>query len=251
MTYSYEAVVSHLKQALKKRNLSYAELAERLGMSESGVKKIMTNDDVSLGRLAGICEAAEIDLFDLLQVAWKSPPTPFILTDEQRALFEAHPGCYNFHRALLDAHMDADKVRDLYDLDQRSVTLYLGALEDLGLVSVLPTGKLRSAVPAPYRMGGAPEQVVRTNIEKFVHHSFDLDKDRRHQLKAQLRMTADHHEAFRRELHDLVLRYGVMAHQDELTCADDALLDVAVLTIIARCATRAYLTIPRVSHKLR
>lgn len=249
MTYSYEAVLSHLKLALKKRDISYAELAERLGMSESGIKKIMTNDDVSLGRLAELCDAAEIDLFDLLEVAWKSPPAPFILDDDQRQLFEAHPGLYNFHRALMDARMDPDKVKEHYALDQRSVTLYLGALEDLGLVSLQPSGKVRSTVPAPYRMGGAPENIARQNIRRFVDHSFGLPRPHRHQLKAQLRMTQDHHDGLRRELHDLILRYGVTAHQDELTTADDDLVDVAILTVIAGCAARDYLSIPRISRK--
>ncbi len=251
MKYAYDAVASQLKQALKKRRISYAELAARMGLSESGVKKIMTNDDVSLARLSEICEAAEIDMLDLLEVAWKAPPVPFYLNDEQRSFFEDHPDCYVFHMELLNAHLDPDKVRRDYGLDQRSVTLYLAGLESIGLITPLPSGRLRSAIPAPHRVGGGPKAIGEGMVRQFIEHSFGLDIERRRQAKAQLRMTTEHWAEFKSALHDVVLRYGMMAQQDELTTRPEDLVDVGVLTVLAQCATKDYMPIPRIKRKLR
>lgn len=251
MRYSFETVVTHLKQALKKRGISYLELAERLGLSESGVKKIMTNHDVSMARLSEICEAAEIDLLDLLEVAWKSPPVPYFLTEEQHDLFAANPEVYDFHIALLNARLDVEAVKADYELDRRSITLYLGALEDVGLIEQLPGGRVRSMVPAPYRMGGTPKAITDKKVMRYLEHTLGLPKDQRHQLAANLRMTKDHFEGFKKAVHEVVLRYGVMAHQDELTNRDDDLVGVGVLTAIAVCERADYERIPRITRKPR
>ena len=44
--------------------MSYQELAIRIRMSESGVKKIFAGEDVSLSRLSQICDALDVNLVD-------------------------------------------------------------------------------------------------------------------------------------------------------------------------------------------
>jgi len=250
MRYSFESVALLLKQALKSQNLSYAELAERMDMSESGIKKIMSNDDVSLARLSAICDAAEIDLMVLLEGAWKATPVPFYFSDEQREFFAEHPHCHSFLIALLNSRLDVAAVQKEYDLDEHSTTLYLGKLQDLDLVHVLPSGKLRCAIPAPYRMGGAPLDVSHNNVRRFLEHTFGLEKTHRHQLAANLRMTADHYTELKNTIHEAVLRLGVAAQQDELTTPAEDLVDVGLLTVVAKCRTSEYIPIPRIDRKL-
>ena len=46
--------------------MTYSELAERLSLSESAVKRMFGLKDMSLVRLADICKAAEISMEDVL-----------------------------------------------------------------------------------------------------------------------------------------------------------------------------------------
>ncbi len=49
-----------IKKALKARGLSYADLARKLKMTESGIKKMLNAKDISFRRILQICDALDI-----------------------------------------------------------------------------------------------------------------------------------------------------------------------------------------------
>ena len=55
-------LVAALKRVLKSRSLTYRELAERLGLSESAVKHMFSTGNFSLKRLDHVCEVLAIDI---------------------------------------------------------------------------------------------------------------------------------------------------------------------------------------------
>src|SRR5262245_18477621 len=89
-------VLDAAKQALHARGLTYRSLAERLGMSESGVKKVFASGNCSLTRLVAICDAIGCSIADLTHVARLTPSKPARLTPAQEAFFAANPQCYYF-----------------------------------------------------------------------------------------------------------------------------------------------------------
>jgi len=60
-------IQTQIKTILKNRGLNYEILANKIGLSESGVKKIMRGKDFSLVRLNQICNALQLSLFDFIQ----------------------------------------------------------------------------------------------------------------------------------------------------------------------------------------
>jgi transcriptional regulator with XRE-family HTH domain len=241
--YDYGTLAERLKQALKDRKIGYAELAERLGMSESGLKKVMSADDISLARLAAICDAAGLDLMTLLEASWSAPPPVFQHTPEQIAFFQANPTYYRFLVALLTCDLDVQRLARDYDLDQPSIVLYLGKLEDLGLVTVHPGGRIKSVIPAPYRTAGPPG--VDDDKHAFLDLVLDPRTENRRLFMAALRMTGEHYEALKVAVRDLVVEYGLLARRDELTHADADLVPVQILAAMAPCQLRDYTSIPR------
>lgn len=81
-------ILEELKSILKLRKLNYSKLAKKIGISESAVKKIFTNNDCSFLRLQSICAALEVELSSVLISAANSRPIKAIkLTSAQeRAL---------------------------------------------------------------------------------------------------------------------------------------------------------------------
>ncbi len=61
-----EQILKTLKLALKNKKISYADLSKNLGLSESGLKKMMTSPDISMQRLNKICKTIDISVVDLL-----------------------------------------------------------------------------------------------------------------------------------------------------------------------------------------
>jgi hypothetical protein len=213
-------------------------------MSESGIKKIMTGDDVSLARLSAICRAADIDLFGLLEASWKAPPVPYQYTEEQSSFFADNPAYLDFLKAFLDARLDPEVVAREHDLDKRSVLLYLRKLEDLDLISETADGAWRSSIPAPYRMA-TPAGLELRGPQAFLQYVIDRKADDRRLLMGSLRMTRAHYDSLKRALEDAIIEHGVMAHHDELVTGDHDLIAVSVLGVAAECRPSDFVSVPR------
>ena len=59
------ALVDGLKRELRARNITYAAVARRLGMSEASVKRMFSRKEFTLSRLDAICELAGMEFSDL------------------------------------------------------------------------------------------------------------------------------------------------------------------------------------------
>ena len=248
--YQYQTVVASLKRILKNKRITYEDLAGRLGLSESGVKKIMSGDDISLGRLGEICAAIAVDLLDLLEAAWRSPPAAYQISAEQAEFFAANPDYYRFHIALFDSHFDVDELERTYDLDRRSTTTYLGKLEALGLIEVLADRQIRSVVEPPYRMQSTASDTARLEINQgflALAHAGDFDERyRKGRIRfAGLRMTPEHFIAANTALRDVLIQHGTIADQDELAGLDDELVRVGILIAMAPFEFSDLVSIPR------
>ena len=53
-------LVLALKQELKAADMTYADLAQALGMEESSVKRMLSKGDISLARVDAVCRAIKM-----------------------------------------------------------------------------------------------------------------------------------------------------------------------------------------------
>src|SRR5271169_4269690 len=63
-----KALISALKQVLKSRGVTYAEIARRLGTSEATIKRVFAQGSFTLERLDRICDALGIEITDLAKM---------------------------------------------------------------------------------------------------------------------------------------------------------------------------------------
>lgn len=243
MGYAAAAVTSSLKRALKKRRISYRELGRRLRLSESGVKKMMTAPDLSLGRLAEICSAVQIDLVDLLEGALRVPPTPFSFSPAQEKFLADHAADAAFLTALITAGFDTREVERRYHLDGTSMRVYLKRLEKHRFLERTEGGGARSLLGSIEYMRGAAlsKGLTIPSLERALAAA-PADRCLR---TGRVRLSAGNLEKMNREILDLLLRYAVVARQDELHVRDDQLVDVWVIAATARQHLSEVLTIPR------
>lgn len=82
-------LIATLKKALKANNVTYKILADKLGMSESSIKRIFAEESLSLQRLEQICALINIDLSDLVQMMNRDKPRISELTEEQEKVAAA------------------------------------------------------------------------------------------------------------------------------------------------------------------
>ena len=64
---SPDLILDALRMRLRAAGITYKTLSERIGVSESSVKRMFGQKDMALSRLAEICQATGIGLEDLLR----------------------------------------------------------------------------------------------------------------------------------------------------------------------------------------
>jgi DNA-binding Xre family transcriptional regulator len=77
------ALVGALKQVLKSRSVTYAEIARRLGMSEASIKRVFARETFTLERLDRMCGALGIEITDLAKIVEHEAERVTQLTLEQ------------------------------------------------------------------------------------------------------------------------------------------------------------------------
>jgi transcriptional regulator with XRE-family HTH domain len=135
----YRLAVENLKARLREKDITYAELADGIGMSESGVKKIFTGSDGSFQRLAQICKYAGIALAELFHEQ-KAEAT---FTPEQQNVFLKEPELFQFYWMIAFERRTIADSEKFFRMTRADGQRQLKRLEDLGLLKVLPGERLR------------------------------------------------------------------------------------------------------------
>ena len=86
-----ESLVNALKNLLKARGITYAQLAKGLGLSEASVKRIFAERSFTLERLDQVCTLLGIQISDLARMVVAEQPVPSRLTEEQEKKLVADP----------------------------------------------------------------------------------------------------------------------------------------------------------------
>jgi transcriptional regulator with XRE-family HTH domain len=137
------ALFTTLRQLLRRRGLGYRELGKRLGLSESGVKKIFSGGNCSVRRLAQIAAVLEVPLSELTRLAEQPAIRQVELSDEQQQWLLENLDCFAFYWKLAVEKQSLASIQAEHRLDRAAVWRYLGRLDDLGLVVVEPGDRVR------------------------------------------------------------------------------------------------------------
>ena len=131
----YKDLSAELRNVLKARGITYKDVAIEMGMSESGVKKLLTSKDISFNKLEDILKIAKLDLKTLLGVTDDESKRYIKLTKEQENFLISNIQHYNFIVHLQHFEMDIKKLKKANPkLSQTKIEKYLMDLEAYGLI---------------------------------------------------------------------------------------------------------------------
>lgn len=162
-------VTAALKQLLKTRGVTYAELGRRVGLSETSVKRLFSQGTFTLRRLDEICAALETDLFDLAKLGRSRVETVAELSIEQETALAGDPKLLTLFHLLLNEWPFSEIVRD-YEISETEGIRLLAKLDRLKLIELGPKNRVKLLVPRniAWRRGGP----VRRAYEDRVLHEF-------------------------------------------------------------------------------
>jgi transcriptional regulator with XRE-family HTH domain len=172
---SSETVIESLKANLKIRGLSYRDLAKAWDISQSSVKRIMSSTEISLDRVEKACDLMDLSLGDFFhQIRFESRTDFFYLTPEQETKLAKDAEGLHYFLLLQHGWKPSEIIRRFSIPADRNVRL-LNQLEKIGLIEVLPQGKIKQKYLSQLRfrkegpIGKLLEKQVKT---EFLESSF-------------------------------------------------------------------------------
>jgi len=170
-----QALVSALKQVLKSRHVTYAQLARRLGMSEASIKRVFSRGTFTLERLDKICGLLGIAITDLAKMVEHEAERVSQLSLEQEREIVADPKLMLVAVHALN-HWTLEEMVAHYTVSKTECIRLLARLDRLRIIDLLPNNRIRVIVGRNFswRPDGPFQRHFRDQLEAdFFTSRFD------------------------------------------------------------------------------
>jgi DNA-binding Xre family transcriptional regulator len=143
-------LVDALKRELKAASLTYADLAKKIGMSESSVKRMFSHREMTLSRVDEICRALKIDFSDMAREVAESQIAVQELThDQEKALVNSK------HALLVGicclSQWTFEQMMAAYHISEPECIKALTQLDRIGIIELKPLNRYRLKLAKTFR----------------------------------------------------------------------------------------------------
>ncbi|MCC2675623.1 MAG: cro/C1-type DNA-binding domain protein [Ramlibacter sp.] len=143
-------LVTALKKELKAAQMTYADLAEGLGMAESSVKRMLAKGDMALSKIDAICRVLKIDFAELARRVADAQPLLRELTQEQEKAVVADKKLLLCAICVL-SQWTAEQIGKAYRLSEAECVKYFAQLDRIGIIELRPLNRYRLKLAKTFR----------------------------------------------------------------------------------------------------
>jgi len=143
-------LVTVLKKELKAARMTYADLAAKLGMAESSVKRMLAKGDMPLSRIDAICRALKMDFADLARRIADTQPLLAELTEAQEKAVVADKKLLLTAICVL-SQWTLEQITNSYRLSEAECIKYLAQLDRIGIIELKPLNRYRLKLAKTFR----------------------------------------------------------------------------------------------------
>lgn len=142
-------LIDVLRRELKVKRITYQELARRIGVSESSVKRMFSTKSLTLQRLDQILDASEISLHDLTLRSYEESLIEELTYEQEEELirdpkkFIVAVSAMNF--------FSLEQIVDIYAISEPEVIAYLVRLDHLGILELMPNNRIKLLLSRTFR----------------------------------------------------------------------------------------------------
>ncbi len=208
-------LIDTLKKALKTRGITYAELAQQLGLSEASIKRLFSQQTFSLRRLEAICALLDLSLHDLTRMARLSErDAATTLTLDQEASLADNPLLLAYFYLLLNGWRAA-RIAGHFNIEKPQHTQVLANLDKLGLIRLMPRNQV--VLNTNRTINWLPDGPIRARyetevIEQFLQGDFAGSQNKRVFMSAELSPASA--AIISRKLKKLIAEFDELAELD-------------------------------------
>ncbi|MES2103447.1 MAG: helix-turn-helix domain-containing protein [Pseudomonadota bacterium] len=142
-------LVDVLKRELKARDITYADLAARIDMSEASVKRMFSQKNFTLQRLDEILQATEISLRDLALTTNEETLISELTYDQEKEII-GDPKKFIVAVSVLNL-LTVEQIIKIYDISEVEVIKHLLRLDRIGFLELLPNNRVKLLVSRTFR----------------------------------------------------------------------------------------------------
>lgn len=167
-------LLNTLKRELKGQGVTYADLASRLALSESSIKRVFSSSKLSLERLEALCHAVGMEISDLVAKTEEGRKRVAMLTEEQEREIANDPKLLLVAISVLNL-WTYEEILATYTLTEHEVIQLLAKLDRLAIIELLPLNRFRLIVASDFRWrtNGPIQRFFRKDVQPdFLKSTF-------------------------------------------------------------------------------
>lgn len=143
-------LMTALKKELKSAGMTYADLADALGLAESSIKRMFARGDMPLSRVDAICRALKLDFADVARRIVDSQPLLQQLSLEQERAVVADKKLLLMAICVL-SQWTLEQILGSYRLSAAEGVQYLAQLDRIGIIELRPANRYRLKLAKTFR----------------------------------------------------------------------------------------------------
>lgn len=183
-----KALITLLKQQLKASGKTYAMVAKELKLSEASVKRLFSDESISIQRIEKIASVAGLDLADLFQLLARDQQKITRLTRDQEQEIASDLILLMVAISVING-FGFDDLISHYDLSTSICINKLAHLDRLNLIELQPHNRIKLKVAPNFHWlpNGPIQRFFQENVEKdFFRSGFDRKSEKLMVLNAIL-----------------------------------------------------------------
>jgi DNA-binding Xre family transcriptional regulator len=168
-------LIDTLKQELRKQRITYKQVSAALGLSETSVKRLFSEEAFSIKRLEKVCELLHLDISDLIHLMERNIELTdqFTLEQEQELVSDI--------KLLLVAILLMNKLKfpeiiAVYDISETEGIRLLARLDRMKMIELQPGNRVKLMISQNFEWipGGPIQKFFENTVQmEFLHSSFN------------------------------------------------------------------------------
>ena len=159
-------IIQIIKRDLKSKGITYKDIGLYLKMTEAGVKKLLSKDDISFNKLKLLCDLLQISPNELLNAVDESETEAHTFSEKQVKFFLNNPHYFHFFMKLAYEQKNPRLIQAEYKISAKSLNMYLRKLEELGLIKRHPFDRMQivGGIPLAVKTKGTELELLKYEI---------------------------------------------------------------------------------------
>ncbi len=225
------SLLTTLKKALKAHGFTYQDVAKHMGLSQASIKRLFSEENISLQRLEDICQLLDMQISDLVKQMNEQQGRLQQLTVEQEKEITADIGLLLVTVCVLNKWTMKEMV-DYYEMTEPDCIGKLAKLDKLNIIELLPGNRIKLLVDANFgwiENGPIQSFFQRTIAKEFFNSAFEHDDECLVVLNGMLSMQSN--GEFQRKIKRLAREFDALNQDDSSLRLEERRGSTVVLAI--------------------